>query len=99
MDYGDLIEPDDINVNKIKGDEDKFKDYIKNSILLFNLQTKFNNKIKEGIDSIPENKLTVDIYLLLIKLNNKIDNYIFYSNLFTGIGIIAIGIIAVKYLR
>ena len=80
-----LLEPDDINNNN-----NKINELIKIMILLFNIQTKFNNDVykklhsREIVNKTDTKKPDINT-ILLTNLNNKIDNYLFYSSI--GIGL------------
>lgn len=80
-----LLEPDDVNNNN-----NKMNELTKIMILLFNIQTKFNNDVykklysREIVKKIDTKKTDVNT-ILLTELNNKIDKYLFYSSI--GIGL------------
>jgi hypothetical protein len=80
-----LLEPDDVNNNS-----NKMNELTKIMILLFNIQTKFNNDVykklhpREIVNKIDTKKTDINT-ILLIELNNKIDKYLFYSSI--GIGL------------
>jgi hypothetical protein len=99
-----LLEPDDTNMNKTKD----LTEIINNSILLFKLQTKFNDDISKKIDSkleinsnLEDNILLkiidklLDKHVILPEINNKIDDYFLYNSIFSGISIILIGVICI----
>ena len=103
-----LVEPDDININKTKDLSEIINNHINNSVLLFKLQTKFNEDIYKKIDSkleinsnIENNILLtiidklLDKHISLPEINNKIDDYFFYNSIFSGISLILIGIICI----
>jgi hypothetical protein len=81
-----LLEPDDVNNNN-----NKMNELTKIMILLFNIQTKFNNEVYKKLHSSIEivnktdTKKTDVNTILLTELNNKIDKYLFYSSI--GIGL------------
>ena len=96
-----LLDPENDEMNQV------ITNHINDSILLFNLQNKFNNYINTKI----ENKLNTNIsnslsesdneliirllntnQILLIKLNYKIDEYLFYNSLCMGLGIGILGL-------
>ena len=95
----ELIDPDEIKTSELSG---IIENHIQNSIRLFNLYNKVNNKNKsnnefqlnisksnDGNDKLNEN------YTMLKIINDKIDNYIFYHSIFAGISIITLGVVYV----
>jgi hypothetical protein len=78
-----LLEPDDVNNNN----NNKMNELTKIMILLFNIQTKFNNEVYKKLYPLIEidSKKTDINTILLTELNNKIDKYLFYSSI--GIGL------------
>jgi hypothetical protein len=106
MPNSELLEPeqDETNINKTKDLTDIINNHINNSVLLFNLQTKFNNEIykkletKEILEEKSDNNLilklldkTLNNHILLLSLNDKINDYLLFSTVFMGIGFISIG--------
>ena len=99
----DIIEPEEENINEKKELNKILDNHIKNIVLLFNLQSKFNNEINQKLETSKvnsDNKLIVKLldktlnnHILLINLSNKIDNHIFYNTLFFSIGVITFGVI------
>jgi hypothetical protein len=84
MEDKELIEPNDDSIAKTKELTEIINNHINNSVLLFNLQTKFNDNIYKKIEaSIKEanNKLESNISvnsdskLLLNIIDKLIDNY------------------------
>jgi len=90
MDENSIIEPNEDNHIIEKND-----DNLKNIILLFNLQSKLNTDINQKIETIKTKilDLTIQNHNLLININKKIDNNIFYNYIFFGISIIATAIV------
>lgn len=103
MSESEIIDPDDENINEKKELNKILDNHIKNTVLLFNLQSKFNNEINQKLETSKinsDNKLiiklldkTLNNHILLSNINNKIDNNISYNSLFFGIGLITLGII------
>ena len=102
----ELLEPeqDETNINKTKDLTNIINNHINNSVLLFNLQKKFNDEIYKKLEI--KNKLhiksdsklilklldkTFDNHILLLNLNDKINDYLLFSTVFMGIGFISIG--------
>jgi hypothetical protein len=79
-----FIEPTDENIKV---------NYQKNTLLLFEIQNKFNNEIKTKIQKITDmNDTNLLLNLnnrLLIDINNKID----YSILFFSVSVISLGLL------
>ena len=73
----------------------KEDDNLKNIILLFNLQSKLNIDVNKKIEAIKTKILDITIqnHNLLLNINKKIDNNIFYNYIFFGISIIATAIV------
>jgi hypothetical protein len=81
-----FIEPTDDNIKV---------NYEKNTLLLFEIQNKFNNEIKSKLQKITDMNdtnllLNINNYLLS-DINSKLDNAI----LFFGVGIISIGMLII----
>jgi len=88
MSNDSFIEPNDTNY-------DNKNNYEKNTLLLFNIQNKFNSEIKSKIQKITDMNdinllLNINNYLLT-DINTKLDNAI----IFLSVGIISIGLLIV----
>lgn len=86
----ELIDPDEIKTSELSG---IIENHIQNSIRLFNLYSKLNNKNKLEIDKLNKNYKLNENYTMLKIINDKIDNYIFYHSIFAGISIITLGVV------
>jgi hypothetical protein len=106
MSNSELLEPeqDETNINKTKDLSNIINNHINNSVLLFNLQKKFNDEIykkletKDMSNEKSDNRLilklldkTLNNHILLLTLNDKINDYLLFSTVFMGIGFISIG--------
>ena len=93
----ELIDPDETKTSELSG---IIENHIQNSIRLFNLYNKLNNNNKSDneyqlniLKSNNKNDKLNENYIILKVINDKIDNYIFYHTIFTGISIITLGVV------
>ena len=94
----ELIEPkDDTNINTKNNPSDDLKviinNHIKNSVLLFNLQSKFIKKLEDQ----PNNM--IELIDKLVDANNRINDYMFYNFMFLGISVVTFGVITILKIK
>ena len=108
MSESEIIEPDDDNINEKVEIKKILDNHIKNTVLLFNFQSKFNNEINKKLGTVnnsnvnTEYKLldkTLNNHILLLNINNKLNTHVFFNYIFMGISVIALGIIIIKKLK
>ena len=110
MSESDIIEPDDENINENLEIKKILDNHIKNTVLLFNFQSKFNNEINKKLGTVNSNnneyklisKLldkTLNNHILLLNINNKLNTHVFYNYVFMGISVAALGLICFRKLN
>lgn len=99
-----IIEPDDENINDKLEMKKILDNHIKNTVLLFNFQSKFNNEIDKKLGIVNSNNTeyklisklldkTLNNHILLLNINNKLNTHVFYNYVLIGISVATLGLI------